>query len=382
MLQQRMRVRFPKDETRAAAMQVALTTRILSSRPGKEIPYKPKKEDEAKRVDRIRSRARAYLGMSLVEIAAECIGYTGRFMSGSQRAGEILTRAFESTSDFPFVFENVLNKSLLARYELHAPTYRNIADERPFRDFRPHPQIRVGEFPAPQPVSETGELQYGSSADVGTNVSVVPYGVVFPVSRQMLVNDELGAIDQLLANAGTIVSAFENTAFFDMLLANPTYTGDSTPIFATAHNNIVESGSGAAPSISTIGTARAAIRQQKTPGGYYLGYQPSILLTGPLMETAGAQMVKAITPTLTTSLNPFEGQLKHVSDPNIGGTSWYLMIDPTELPCFMFGMLEGQDGPRIRVHSPFGVQGLQISLETDFGSGGLDFRGVYLNAGS
>ena len=320
--------------------------------------------------------------MNFVEIAAECIGYEGRIMMGSPRAAEILTRAFESTSDFPSIFENVLNKALLARYELAIPTYRKIAEERPFKDFRPHPQVRAFEFPAPQPVLETGELQVGTSSDASTNVSVAPYGVIFAISRQMLVNDELGAIDQILSSAGQIVSVWENTQFFQMLLSNPVYTGDGQPTFSSAHNNVIESGSGAAPSVTTIGTGRAAFRSQQTPSGYYLNVTPRIMLTGPLQETAADQMVKKIIPTLTTSVNPFEGELIHVSDANITDTSWYLLADQNILPAFMWGHLMGAPGPRIKTFVPFGVQGIKMSLEEDFGTGNLDWRGTYKNAGS
>ena len=39
------------------------------------------------------------------------------------------------------------------------------------------------------------------------------YGIVFSISRQMLVNDDLGAIDQIIAGAGDMVLVFENTTF-------------------------------------------------------------------------------------------------------------------------------------------------------------------------
>jgi hypothetical protein len=377
----RVKVRLPDDEARADAAIYGLVTQLLESRPGKEIAYKPRRDAEARRFDRARPRARDYMDKSIIDLAAECIGFRGRFRTGTQTAADILTRAFESTSDFPFIFENVLNKSLLARYELHEPTYRAIAEERPFKDFRPHPQIRVGEFPPPQPVSETGELKYGTASDTGTNVSVTPYGVILTISRQMLVNDDLGAIDQLLSSAGQIVSIFENSTFFAIFNSNPIYTGDGQAIFSSAHANLVQSGDGANPSISTYAAGRVALRNMTTPSGYFLNNEPAVVLTGPLSETAAEQLRTKIMPTLTTSANPFEN-LRYVTDPNIADTSWYMFVDPDVLPCFMFGLLQGEDGPRIRIHSPFGYQGIQISLEHDFGVGPLDFRGCFKNAGN
>lgn len=372
---------------KAKAMEVALIARILGSRDPKERidvtdkAYRPKNAELQRQVDQYRDQARQYLGMGFVEIAAECIGYRGNIRNAAT-ADNILKRAFESTSDFPSIFENVLNKSLLARYELHMPTYRELAIERPFNDFRPHPQIRAGEFPQLQPVSETGELKYGTSADDGENVSVYPYGVVFTISRQMLVNDDLGAIDQILGSAGDTVLVFENTTFFTMFNSNPTLTQDGYAVFSSQHNNLVSSGNGAAPTLSTIAAARQSLRQMKSLTGLYLNVPPRIILTGPAQETAADQMVTAITPTLTTSVNPFSGRLRSVSDANITTTQWYVLAEPGRVPCFVYGFLNGASGPRVRTFEPFGVQGVKVSLEHDFGCGAIDYRGFYENYGS
>jgi len=374
-----MRVSILHDELdgRGGAMVVALTRSLLRSgeRP---IKYKPRSKAEREFLARHEERARQYAGLGLVEIAAECIVHRGRITM--HNAAKIITRAFESTSDFPNIFENVLNKVLLARYELHMPTYRQVAAERPFNDFRPHPQVRAGEFPPLQPVTETGELMYGTSNDYGTNVTLVPYGVVFPISRQMLVNDELGAIDQILGSAGRIVSIFENQTFWSLVLSNPVLTEDNTAVFATAHGNLA--GAGASPSVTTYGSARAALRAMKTPdGNYFLNVEPRIVVTGPYQETAAEQMRTRIAPVLTTSVNPFE-DVELVTEPAITDTSWYLLADPDEQPNFIFGNLKGSDGPRIRIFEPFGYQGLKISVEEDFGAGAIDFRGAYKNPGA
>jgi hypothetical protein len=167
------------EQDRSGAMEVALVERMLRSRRGElAIDYRPKGRDARNFFEAHRARARQYMGMGFVEIAAECIGDKVRGSVNEAERFKILQRAFESTSDFPDIFQNVLNKSLLARYELHMPTYRNLAIERPFNDFRPHPQVRAGEFPQLQPVTETGELQHGTSTDAGELVSVSPYGVV------------------------------------------------------------------------------------------------------------------------------------------------------------------------------------------------------------
>ncbi|MGY3483997.1 phage head maturation protease [Bradyrhizobium sp. USDA 4011] len=315
------------------------------------------------------------IASSIVELAAHAVGWRGnRFLSAPVSA-QILERAFSSTSDFPSIFSNALNKALLARYQLHAPTYREIAAERSFVDFRPHPQVRAGDFPQLQPVLENGELQYGSTTDNNEPISVKPYGVIFTISRQMLVNDDLGAIDQILGSAGDMVLVFENVTFYNMFNSNPVLNQDATAVFATAHGNLAAAG--ADPSVATIGAGRQALRQMKTISGNLINVPPSIILTGPAQETNADQMVTTITPTLTTSVNPFSGRLRSVSDANITDKSWYLLSDPARVPNFIYGFLAGSAGPRVRAFEPFGVQGVKVSLEHDFGCGAIDFRGAW-----
>src|SRR5262249_17000323 len=124
-----------------------------------------------------------------------------------------------------------------------------------------------------------------------------------------------------------------------------------------------------------------AMRKQKNPSGQFINTPPAIILTGPSQETAADQIITSITPTLTTSVNPFSGKLRSVSDANISDDSWYLMCEPGRVPTFIYGFPAGQAGPRTKVDSPFGVQGVRISLEHDFGVGAIDFRGAFKNPG-
>jgi hypothetical protein len=211
-------------------------------------------------------------------------------------------------------------------------------------------------------------------------VSVAPYGVQFSISRQMLINDDLHAIDQLLAGANDTVTIFENNTFFTMFNSNPTLNQDGTAVFALGHGN--PAAAGAAPSVTTVGAARQALRGMKSISGNFINVPPAIILGGPAQETNIDQVIAGITPTLSTSVNPFSGRLRAVADANITDASWYVFADPARLPCFVYGFLNGADGPRVRTDAPFGVQGVKVSIEHDFGVGAIDYRGGYRNAGA
>jgi hypothetical protein len=208
--------------------------------------------------------------------------------------------------------------------------------------------------------------------------------VVFGISRQTLVNDDLGAIDQILGSAGDMVLVFENTTFFAMMLsaggAGPTLLSDGTAVFASGHGYLAASGG--VPSVTTLGTARQALRGMKSISGNFLNVAPSIIFGGPTQGTTIDQVITSISPALVTSVNPFSGKLEKVIDANVTDTSWYVMSDPAHVPNFVYGFLAGSNGPRTKVYSPFGVQGVQVSLEHDFGVGAIDYRGGYRNPGT
>jgi hypothetical protein len=390
------RVVFDPVDGRADAMVEAMTTRILAAR---RIPAilneahaawarRMGKVDAVTRAWQVydgqeklhNDRARSYMNMGWSEIAAECLGYTGHIRT-ARMAGDLIERAFHSTADFPAIFANVLNKALLARYQLAMPTYRQVAIERPFVDFRPHPQIRASEFPLPQELTETGEIRAGTMYENRENVSVKPYGVQIGISRQMIVNDELGAIDQILGSSGDGVLVFENNTFWALFATNPVLTQDGYRVFDASNHNNYES-SGSEPTIMPIGKGRAAMRAQKSLSDNYMNVGPAIILAGPAHETRIDQLTAAISAVAIGDVNPFSAKLRPVIEAHITGYEWYLAAEPGTLPNFVYGFLAGATGPRIRTDEPFGVQGIRVSLEVDFGCGAIDYRGIYKDAGS
>lgn len=101
--------------------------------------------------------------------------------------------AFHTTSDFPALLSAAANKMLLAAYAPAAPTYRTLFLRRDFRDFKPHRHLRVGDFPTLLPLSENGEVQAGTMSESQELVFLQTFARRIRVTRQMLVNDDLGA---------------------------------------------------------------------------------------------------------------------------------------------------------------------------------------------
>jgi HK97 family phage prohead protease len=326
--------------------------------------------------------AAAYSRHSLAEMAAVVLSERAMPRDAAQRE-EVLRRAMHTTSDFPIIFESSINRVLAARYQVQQPTYRRIAARRNFRDFRPHDQIRVGDFPMLQKVGESGEIKFGSFGESKETVAVVPYAVQFALSRRMLVDDNIGAIDQMIGSYGQTVATFEENTFYAMKLvasgAGPMLLEGNQRVFHSSRGNLAAAGG--VINTTTLSAARAAMRKQKNQSGTLLNLVARILLVGPDKETEADQAVAVITPTEAGNVNPFSAKFEVVTAP-VAGNAWEIYADPSVLPVWVWGMLDGYTAPRMRIENPFGTQGVGISLEHDFGCGAIDFRGAYRNPGN
>lgn len=370
------RIQITRDEreTRNRGMSDAIAAMLAQStaRPGQ-------------RVD-VPAHARSYVGRGLAEIAAECIGHKGRLFSTAEMH-QVVDRAFLSSPDFPGIFANAINARLLARYAVAAPTYRMFFAKYNLTDFRPANVIRVGDFPVPQQVLESGEIKSGHFSESKELFQLGAYATTVNLTRQMLVNDNLAALDQILGGAGDRVAAWENGLAFALLTSGsgsngPTLLTDGLQVFeAATHANLA-----AVPSaidIANLGIGRAAMAKQKSLDGLNLNLFPTLLLCGPDKQTQAEQVVASIAPALIGAAVPEAlRRLVPVADSNLSGNVWYLFASPSTAPCFVYGYLEGFEGPRLSIADAWSVQGVKIKVECDFGVAAIDFRGGFKNAGT
>lgn len=329
-------------------------------------------------------RGKAYMGHSLVEMAAVAIDHRGSLRTATDRI-DVIQMAMHSTSDFPAILENALNKRLDDSYQLADPIFRRIAAQMSFADFRPHPVSRLADYPMLQPVAESGEIKWGTLGDKKESVALAAYAAGLTLSRQVLINDDLGAIDRMVRNYGMTVAAFEDATFWAMALGGasnngPTMLETTRQMFNTTDGTLA--GTAAAISVTSLSVGRAALRKRKRLDGTDLSVAAAILLVGPDKETEAQQLVAPIQAQQVGNINPFSGKLTVEVTPKITGNAWYLFADPQMLANFTYGYLDGQTGPRFRTEEPFGRQGVSFTVEHDFGCGAIDWRGGYRNAGA
>jgi hypothetical protein len=323
--------------------------------------------------------ARPFMGRSVIDIAAQSIDWRGGMVVNARQKDEILTRAGMSTSDFPIIFENAINRTLEGRYALAQPTYRSIARKQNFNDFRPHTTVKTGDFPMLQKVLESGEIKYGTFNEGKETVSAFSYAIALSITRQMLINDNIGAIADLLSSYGPTVALFEEVTFYS--LAFNAALADGKTVFHADHANLASPGT--AIDVTNVGKARAAMSKQKSTGGnQLLSNAAKLLLVGPDKLTEAEMLIASITPATVATVNIFSGKLGVLDTAQITGNAWYAFADPAMGSNYRWGYLEGYEAPRVRTDEPFGTQGFKMSVEIDFGVGATDYRFGYKNPGN
>ncbi len=317
--------------------------------------------------------ATQFAGIGFVDLARELVG------DRRSNASQVVQRAMEQTSDFPLILANAGNKVLLDTYNAALPTYRAFARRRDFNNFQAHSVVGMGDFPALQGKTETGDYAEGTVGEKGETLQAAEYGAIYHVSRKLLINDDLGAFADMAARAALQAANKENSLVYGLLASNPVMR-DTHALFSAAHNNI--DATGAAISVESIAAARAAMRKQTSVDGMALNITGRYLVVGPDLELEARRLVASITPANVASVNPFSGTLEVVVDANIDGPEWHIFADPSLAPVLVYGYVNGGAAPTFATYRRFESDSLKFRIQLDFGAGVVDYRGAYQNVGA
>ena len=345
---------------------------------------------------------RQYRGMSLLEIGRgflEAHGQTTRGLDKLTLATQVLNfRAggMLGTSDFSSLFANVATKRLRNAYDENAGTYAMWARRAPNApDFKSMSVIQLAGAPDLLQTNEAGEFKYGSMSDSGETYAVLTYGRIVSLTRQAIVNDDLRAFERLVAAFGFAARRLENRLVYSQLTANANLADGGALFNATAvttaggHANL-GTGGGSVLQISSLTTARTAMRLQKGLQAEELNLAPSYLIVPAALEQTAYQMTSSnYVPSTKAEVNEFRtgGRtaltpiVEPVLDAN-SSTAWYLAAASSQVDTVEYCYLDGAEGPVIESEVGFETDGVSYKCRLDFAAKAIDFRGLYKSAGA
>ncbi|MDZ4395792.1 prohead protease/major capsid protein fusion protein [Cypionkella sp.] len=327
--------------------------------------------------------ARRYAYATPVDMAKELLTLRGESTMALSPAS-LVTRALHATSDFPIILGNTVGRVLRDAYQAAPSGIRRLGRQTSARDFRSVNKIMLGEAPLLEKLNEHGEIKAGTMAEAREAYKIETWAKKIGITRQVLVNDDLGAFSDLARRMGQGAAETEARILVTLLEANsgngPTLS-DTKALFHVDHGN--KAGAGAVISDATLSAARLALRTQKGIDGRIIRVTPKNLLVPPALETVAEKWLATIAPATAADVNPFSGAMSLVVEPRLSSaTRWYVTADPGEIDGLEFAYLSGNEGPQVESRSGWDVDGVEIRVILDFGAGFIDHRGWFQNAGA
>ena len=305
-------------------------------------------------------------------------------MGGIARSGSNL-----GTSDFPIIMSNLMGKKLRKAYQERAQDWKQLSTQTSADNFKPQTSIQIGEGSNLSLVGEDGEIPQGATSESSETWKLQTFGQLLNLTRQMLINDQLGAFLRFIGMRGAAAARLENQTFWALFNANSgagKTMADGYALTSTQHANLVSgAGNVGAPTAATLSATRFKLDKMTGLDGALIEVTPEFLI-GPseLRGPIGQVLSRQIVPTVTTAVLPDEFfDLKPVVTPRLtNATKWFLMAGPAQIEMFIHAYLAGQEGPYFEQRLGWEVDGIQTKIRLDFGVGVNDFRGIVQNPGA
>lgn len=321
-------------------------------------------------------------GYSMIELARESLQRENVKANFGDNM-ELARQAINSTSTFPAIMSNLANKSVMTGFNEAETTFQIWAGKGSNRDFKEAARVALSEAGNLELVPEGGQFQQDFLGEASARTKVATYGKLFSLTRQAIINDDLGLFSKIATKYGSAAKRLVNKMVYAQLTGNVKMQ-DGVALFDTKHGNVA--GTGEALSVKAIAKAITAMRRQKgITGDATLNITPKYLVVPPELEMVAYQIVNstaAVDGVNSGVVNPYKGRFVVVADAELTDPdAWYLVADATQHDTIEVTYLNGVETPRLETRQGFDVDGIEYKVAFDCGVSALDFRGVYKNAG-
>jgi len=350
-----------------------------------------KAEVGVKAADKAMNDAATLRGFNVHKLIHTVLHAHGRSVSPGQGIDDsVLASALEcgsnirasagfSTVSLPGILSRVANKAMLQSYNSGAGVAREFCAETDTTDFKQFDRYRMTEAGDFEEIGATGEIKNSTLTEETLSNQVKTYGRMFGITRQMLINDDLGAMLAIPSLLGKMAARTLEKSVIS-LLANASTGAASTNFFfstSTAKKKAnYAAGAATALDIDALGTAYKLFLDQVDSQGNPIMVEPSLLLVTnknavnarKLFNDAAYRFTNA--DTKETTENQWQGMFRPLVSPflsQLGTTEdeYYLLPTPTDTAVINIAYLRGQRAPVIS------------QSDVDFQQLGVQMRGVF-----
>ena len=310
---------------------------------------------------------------------------------------EFLLREAMTTSDFPYLFGDVLDRQVLAQYKATESTWKKYV--RTSTVPRLYPQVGGYRFAITggdqrlDEVAEKGEYLASDRAEARYALYVKKYGRQFDISWEAIINDDLGALQDTPMRFAKAALRTEQYAVVNQY-ADDDGTHAAGNLYDKATANQIN-GSVALLTIANLEAGLEAMAGWLDAGGSPILNRAKYLVVPPALEMTARQILTSTVkqwtegavgtpvPYPTTNVVSQMG-LELIVEPWLpicdatnGNTAWYLFADPNDIAALEAGYLRGHERPEICMKNSDKVSlggGAIGPMEGDFATDNIFYR--------
>jgi hypothetical protein len=335
---------------------------------------------------------------------AEVATLVGKAFAGDRRAMLTMSESL-STSDFPKIFGDVLDRELMAQYEQISPVWEKFARRTVVRDFRPkHWLDLLGGRAVLDPVKERGEYKARALTEGEYFLTVGKYGTRLPLTWEMMVNDDLDAFRTAPERLSQAARDTEDQLATGLIASA---TGPNSAYFTSAPastaGGLTPPGTGGAAAVFTgklttdnVTTGLTTVSTRLDSDGRPVMIDAMILMVPPSLAVIANQIINAqvIRNRVTSGSNTqdleignwLSSQISVVVNPWLpiidksanASTTWYLLPAPSiARPALTMGFLRGYETPDLRMKADTGIRvggGIVPAEEGSFETDDIQYR--------
>ena len=323
-----------------------------------------------------------------------------------------------TTSDFPLLFGDVLDRQVLASYKATEPVWKAYSKLSTAKDFRISRRFALaGGDDMLDRVVEKGEYLASGRTEQEYDLLVLKYGRQFDISWESLINDDLGALRDTPERFARAAIRTEHTIaarMFANLTTNVAHVAGGA-LYSTVVGEVNE-----VAALLTIANLEAGVESMAgitDANGMPIQCRAKYLVVPPALEMTARQILTSANKMWVSNAagapvayptNNVIAQygLQLIVDPYLpaaatfnataasANSQWYLFADPKEIAALEFAHLAGHERPEICMKASdkvsvgggaigpmsgdFATDNVFYRVRLVFGGARMDWRGTYM----
>lgn len=319
-----------------------------------------------------------FVGMPLAELARASLLHRGIGIAGQDRMGIVGLAFTHSSSDFGHILGDIANKSMLKGYQEAEETFQKWTAKGTLTDFKPTKRVDLTSFPNLTKVDEGAEYTHATMGDRAESIVLATYGKLFSITRQVVINDDLSALDRIPRSMGRAAIRTVGDLVYAVLGSNPKMS-DGKALFHADHGNLLSPA--AALSVGRIDAALSAMQVQEEGDAILNIMAKYMLVPVALRSTANALVTAEFDPANANAKvpNPVRGLVEVIADARLDKQSklnTYFAADPGIHDTIEVAYLDGNEQPYMEQQQGFTVDGATFKVRMDAGVAPMSWRTI------